>query len=141
DTESELSAILFELPNITLDQVPAGGEESNQVIRTWGAPREGARALPHWEIGSKLGLIDFERGAKISGSGFIVFRRGGARLVRSLMNLMLDVHAGEHGYEETWVPVVVNRASMIGTGQLPAREEDTATLKGDDAPIIPTAQP
>jgi seryl-tRNA synthetase len=140
ETESELSAILFELPNITLDQVPAGGEESNQVVRTWGAPREGARVVPHWEIGTKLGLIDFERGAKISGSGFIVFRRGGARLVRSLMNLMLDVHASEHGYEETWVPVVVNLASMTGTGQLPKFEEDMYALKGDDAFLIPTAE-
>ena len=140
ETESELSAILYELPNITLDQVPAGGEESNQVVRTWGAPREGTRAVPHWEIGTKLGLIDFERGAKISGSGFIVFRRGGARLVRSLMNLMLDVHASQHGYEETWVPVVVNRASMIGTGQLPKFEEDMYALKGDDAFLIPTAE-
>src|SRR6266566_8892582 len=91
-SEGELSAILLELPNITLDQVPAGGEESNAVVRTWGTPREGARVKPHWEIGTKLGLIDFERGAKISGSGFIVFRGKGALLVRSLINLMLDVH-------------------------------------------------
>src|SRR6202165_122828 len=139
-TESELSAILLELPNVTLDQVPAGGEESNEVVRTWGTPREGARVAPHWEIGTRLGLIDFERGAKVSGSGFIVFRRAGARLVRSLMNLMLDVHAGELGYEETWVPVVVNRASMIGTGQLPKFEEDMYALRGDDAFLIPTAE-
>ncbi|HEV2018777.1 MAG TPA: serine--tRNA ligase [Gemmatimonadaceae bacterium] len=140
ETETELSAILLELPNVTLDQVPAGGEESNEVVRTWGTPREGARVQPHWEIGTRLGLIDFERGAKISGSGFIVFRRAGARLVRSLMNLMLDLHAGEHGYEETWVPVVVNRASMIGTGQLPKFEDDMYALKGDDAFLIPTAE-
>lgn len=139
-TESELSGILLELPNLTLDQVPAGGEENNEVVRTWGTPREGARVLPHWEIGTKLGLVDFERGAKISGSGFIVFRRAGARLVRSLMNLMLDVHASEHGYEETWVPVVVNRASMIGTGQLPKFEEDMYALRSDDAFLIPTAE-
>ncbi len=140
ETETELSAILLELPNVTLDEVPAGGEESNKIVRTWGTPREGARVQPHWEIGTRLGLVDFERGAKISGSGFIVFRRAGARLVRSLMNLMLDVHAGEHGYEETWVPVVVNRASMIGTGQLPKFEEDMYALKGDDAFLIPTAE-
>jgi seryl-tRNA synthetase len=139
-TETELSAILLELPNVTLDQVPAGGEEKNEVVRTWGTPREGARLQPHWEIGTKLGLVDFERGAKISGSGFIVFRRAGARLVRSLMNLMLDVHTGEHGYEETWVPVVVNRASMIGTGQLPKFEEDMYALKGEDGFLIPTAE-
>jgi seryl-tRNA synthetase len=140
ETETELSRILLELPNVTLDQVPEGGEERNEIVRTWGTPREGARVQPHWEIGTKLGLVDFERGAKISGSGFIVFRRSGARLVRSLMNLMLDVHAAEHGYEETWVPVVVNRASMVGTGQLPKFEEDMYALKGDDAFLIPTAE-
>ena len=140
ETETELSAILLELPNVTLDQVPAGGEEKNAVVRTWGTPREGARVQPHWEIGTKLGLVDFGRGAKISGTGFIVFRRAGARLVRSLINLMLDVHAGEHGYEETWVPVVVNRDSMIGTGQLPKFEEDMYALKGEDGFLIPTAE-
>jgi len=140
ETESQLSSILLEIPNITLDEVPPGGEESNVVVRSWGAPREGARVKPHWEVGTSLGLIDFERGAKISGSGFIVFRRAGARLVRSLINLMLDVHTREHGYEETWVPLVVNRASMIGTGQLPKFEDDMYALKGEDAFLIPTAE-
>ena len=140
ETESQLSSILLEIPNITLDEVPAGGEESNTVVRTWGKPRDGARLKPHWEVGTSLGLIDFERGAKISGSGFIVFRRAGARLVRSLMNLMLDVHTRDHGYEETWVPVVVNRGSMTGTAQLPKFEDDMYALKGDDAFLIPTAE-
>src|SRR5438105_378721 len=140
ETEGQLSAILLELPNITLDQVPAGGEENNSVVRTWGEPREGARLQPHWEVGARLGLIDFERGAKISGSGFIVFRGHGARLVRSLMNLMLDVHIREHGYEEIWVPVVVNRASMTGTAQLPKFEEDMYALKDADQFLIPTAE-
>ena len=139
-TESQLNAILLELPNVTLDEVPAGGEESNSIVRTWGDPREGASVQPHWEIGARLGLIDFERGAKISGSGFIVFRRQGARLVRSLLNLMLDVHTRDHGYEETWVPVVVNRTSMIGTAQLPKFEEDMYALKDEDAFLIPTAE-
>jgi len=140
ETEGQLNSILLELPNMTLDQVPAGGEESNAVVREWGTPRAGARVQPHWEIGTRLGLIDFERGAKISGSGFIVFRATGARLVRSLMNLMLDVHTREHGYEETWVPVVVNRASMTGTAQLPKFEEDMYALKDEDAFLIPTAE-
>jgi seryl-tRNA synthetase len=140
ETESQLSSILLELPNITLEEVPVGGEESNTVIRTWGSPREGARVKPHWETGTSLGLIDFERGAKITGSGFIVFRRTGARLVRALMNLMLDVHTREHGYEETWVPVVVNRASMTGTAQLPKFEDDMYALKGEDAFLVPTAE-
>jgi len=139
-TEGQLNAILLELPNVTLDEVPSGGEESNAVVRTWGNPREGGSVQPHWEIGAKLGLIDFERGAKISGSGFIVFRRQGARLVRSLLNLMLDVHTRDHGYEETWVPVVVNRQSMIGTAQLPKFEEDMYALKGEDSFLIPTAE-
>jgi seryl-tRNA synthetase len=140
ETERELNAILLELPNVTLDEVPAGGEECNAVVRSWGAPREGAPVRPHWEVGTALGLVDFERGAKISGSGFIVFRRQGARLVRSLMNLMLDLHTQEHGYEETWVPVVVNRASMIGTAQLPKFEEDMYALKDEDSFLIPTAE-
>src|SRR5689334_9877430 len=123
ETESELSAILLELPNLTLEQVPAGGEENNTVVRTWGTPREGARVRPHWEIGSSLGLIDFERGAKISGSGFIVFRKKGARLVRALMNLMLDDHTREHGYEEGGAPVVANSESTSGTGQAPKFDE------------------
>jgi seryl-tRNA synthetase len=139
-SESELSAILLELPNITVDQVPAGGEENNSVVRTWGSPREGARVAPHWEIGTRLGLIDFERGAKISGSGFIVFRGKGARLVRALMNLMLDTHTSDHGYDETWVPVVVNRAAMTGTAQLPKFEDDMYALKDEDMFLIPTAE-
>jgi len=139
-TESELSAILLELPNVTLDQVPAGGEDKNTVVRSWGSPREGVRVQPHWEIGTRLGIIDFERGAKISGSGFILFRGLGARLVRSLMNLMLDVHTREHGYEETWVPVVVNRTSMTGTAQLPKFEEDMYALRDENAFLIPTAE-
>ncbi len=139
-TEGELSAILLELPNVTLDQVPAGGEDKNAVVRSWGAPRDGARVQPHWEIGAKLGIIDFDGGAKLSGSGFIVFRGIGARLVRALMNMMLDVHTREHGYEETWVPVVVNRASMTGTAQLPKFEEDMYALRDEDAFLIPTAE-
>ena len=140
ETESQLSSILLELPNITLDEVPLGGEEANTVIRTWGSPREGARVKPHWETGTALGLIDFERGSRISGSGFIVFRGSGARLVRALMNLMLDVHTRDHGYEETWVPLVVNRASMTGTAQLPKFEDDMYALKDEDAFLIPTAE-
>lgn len=140
EAERELSALLLVLPNVTLDQVPAGGEENNAVVRSWGTPREKARVRPHWEIGAQLGLIDFERGAKISGSGFIVFRKTGARLVRALLNLMLDVHTTQHGYEETWVPVVVNRASMTGTAQLPKFEEDMYALREEEGFLIPTAE-
>ena len=140
ETEEQLSRILLDLPNITLDEVPAGGEENNAVVRTWGTPRENEKIVPHWEIGARLGLVDFERGAKISGSGFIVFRRSGARLVRALMNLMLDTHTREHDYEETWVPDVVNRPSMTGTAQLPKFEEDMYALIDQEGFLIPTAE-
>jgi seryl-tRNA synthetase len=138
--EAELQKNMLELPNITLDEVPAGGEEANRQIRSWGEPREAQSVKPHWEVGVDLGLIDFERGAKISGSGFIVFRGKGARLVRSLMNFMLDLHTAEHGYEEAWVPIVVNRASMTGTTQLPKFEDDMYAIKDEELFLIPTAE-
>lgn len=138
--ESGLRDILVTVPNITLPDVPAGGEEQNQVVRTWGEPRPSEGVRPHWEIGEERGLLDLARGAKISGSGFIVFRGLGARLTRALMNFFLDVHVGENGYEEIWVPVVVNRASMIGTTQLPKFEEDMYALKDEDMFLIPTAE-
>ena len=138
--ESDLEKAMLELPNVTLAEVPEGGEEANRHIRSWGTPRESAGLKPHWDLGVSLGLIDFERGAKISGSGFIVFRGKGARLVRALMNFMLDLHTAEHGYEEAWVPVVVNRKSMTGTSQLPKFEDDMYGLRDEDMFLIPTAE-
>ena len=125
---------------MTLPDVPEGGEANNQHIRSWGTPRSGEGIKPHWEIGVSLGLIDFERGAKISGSGFVVFRGAGARLVRSLMNFMLDLHTTQHHYEETWVPILVNRAAMTGTTQLPKFEDDMYAIHGEDLFLIPTAE-
>jgi len=138
--ESELRNVLLAVPNMTLADVPEGGEEANKVVRTWGTPRSTDGVRPHWEIGEERGLIDLARGAKISGSGFIVFRGLGARLTRALMNFFIDVHVREHGYEEIWVPVVVNRASMTGTTQLPKFEEDMYALKDEDLFLIPTAE-
>ena len=138
--EKDLELAMLELPNVTLPDVPEGGEESNRHIRSWGTPRDAGAVKPHWEVGVSLGLIDFERGARISGSGFIVFRGKGARLVRALMNFMLDLHTSEHGYEEAWVPVVVNRAAMTGTSQLPKFEEDMYGLRDEDLFLIPTAE-
>jgi len=141
ETESAVQQMLYELPNITLPEVPEGGEDANTVVRTWGTPRtDGASIKPHWEIGEALGVLDLPRGAKISGSGFIVYRGGGARLVRSLMNMMLDIHTSEHGYEECWVPLVVNRASMTATTQLPKFEEDMYGIRDTDLFLIPTAE-
>jgi len=138
--ESELKDILLGIPNVTLPDVPEGGEEANTVVRSWGEPRKTDGIRPHWEIGEEKGIIDLQRGAKISGSGFIVFRGPGARLTRSLLNFFIDTHVSENGYEEVWVPVVVNRASMTGTTQLPKFEEDMYALKDEDLFLIPTAE-
>jgi seryl-tRNA synthetase len=138
--ESELDRLMLEIPNITLPEVPSGGEECNVIVREWGTPRTEPGLRPHWEIAEALGIIDLPRGAKISGSGFVVYRGAGARLVRSLMNLFLDTHTTEHGYEEVWVPVVVNRASMTGTTQLPKFEDDMYALRDEDMFLIPTAE-
>jgi seryl-tRNA synthetase len=138
--QARVDEVLLSVPNITLPDVPAGDETQNVVVRSWGEPRAAAGVTPHWEIGERLGLFDLPRGAKISGSGFIVYRGLGARMVRSLMNMMLDLHTGTFGYDETWVPVVVNRASMIGTTQLPKFEDDMYALKDEDMFLIPTAE-
>jgi seryl-tRNA synthetase len=139
-TEEELTGVLLQIPNVLFADVPSGGEENNRVIRSWGSPRATDGVVPHWDIGARLGLIDLERGAKISGSGFIVYRGAGARLVRALMNLMLDTHTRGHGYEETWVPAVVNRASMTGTAQFPKFEEEQYGLADEELFLIPTAE-
>lgn len=141
EAEAAVAQLMYELPNITLADVPEGGEEANTIVRSWGTPRtDGASLKPHWEIGEALGILDLPRGAKISGSGFIVYRGLGARLVRALMNMMLDTHTDEHGYEECWVPLVVNRASMTGTAQLPKFEDDMYALRDEDLFLIPTAE-
>lgn len=141
ETEAAVSVMLYELPNITLPDVPEGDEAANTVVRSWGTPRTpDASIVPHWDKGEAFGMIDLARGAKISGSGFIVYRGRGARLVRALMNMMLDIHTDEHGYEETWVPLVVNRASMTGTGNFPKFEEDAYAVTEDELFLIPTAE-
>lgn len=138
--EEALQAILMEVPNVTLDDVPVGGEECNVIVRSWGTPRDSDGVRPHWEVASALGLFDLPRAAKLSGSGFTVYRGAGARLVRSLMSYFLDVHTAEHGYEEVWPPVLVTRATMTGTGQLPKFEDDAYKVAGDDLFLIPTAE-
>jgi len=138
--EREMQGILLEIPNVPLPDVPDGGEENNRVVRSWGTPRESAGVRPHWEIASERGWLDLERAAKISGSGFAVLRGPGARLTRALMSFFLDLHTREHGYEEVWAPVLVNRATMTGTGQLPKFEDDMYGIAGDDLFLIPTAE-
>jgi seryl-tRNA synthetase len=138
--EQALQQILLELPNLPLDEVPAGDESHNLVEKTWGEPRLGHGLKPHWELAEALGILDLPRGAKVTGSGFIVLRGAGARLTRALLNFFLDTHSREHGYEELWVPVVVNRAAMVGTGQLPKFEDDMYAVAGEDLFLVPTAE-
>ncbi len=141
EVEETVQALLYEIPNLTLPEVPEGDESNNTVVSSWGTPRQDGESLvPHWDKAAELGILDLPRGAKISGSGFIVFRGAGARLVRSLVNFMLDIHTMEHGYEECWVPLVVNRATMTGTGQLPKFEDDMYALREEGMYLIPTAE-
>ena len=140
ETEGQLAAILLEVPNVTAPDVPAGGESQNVIERSWGEPRPSDGVRPHWEIAAEHGLFDLERASKISGSGFAVFRGAGARLARALLNFFLDAHTREHGYEEVWPPVLVNRASMTGTGQLPKFADDAYKIEDDELFLIPTAE-
>jgi seryl-tRNA synthetase len=138
--EAGLTQALLEIPNITLSDVPDGGEEKNVIVREWGTPRPSTDVKPHWEIGAQLGMIDVERASKVSGSGFVFYRGLGARLVRALMNFFMDVHSTEHGYQEVWPPLLVNRGAMTGTGQLPKFEDDAYATRTDDLFLIPTAE-
>ena len=140
DTEDALNALLLDIPNIPLADLPPGGEDDGVIVREWGTPRPTGTLKPHWDIAESLGIVDLTRAAKISGSGFAVFRGAGARLVRSLINFCIDLQTSEHGYEECWVPALVNRASLIGTSQLPKFEDDLYGLKGDDLFLVPTAE-
>ena len=130
------------IPNLPHESVPIGNDaKDNVIVREWGeAPKFSFEPVPHWDIATNLGLIDFERGAKLSGSGFILYTGLGARLERALLNFMLDFHASKHGYKEVFPPFVVNRACMIGTGQLPKFEFDMYRLPDDDLFLIPTAE-
>ena len=138
--EDALRGILLELPNMTLPGVPPGGEENNRVTKEWGTPRRENGLQAHWDLGVRLGVLDLERAAKVSGSGFVAYRGLGARLARGLLQFFMDVHSREHGYEEVWPPDLVNRATMTGTGQLPKFEDDAYSVKGDELFLIPTAE-
>lgn len=143
EIESKLSDILYNIPNMPSDTTPVGKDETdNKIVRTWGEPRKfDFEPAPHWEIATSLDIIDFDRGSKIAGSGFILYKGLGARLERSLFNWMLDVHTAEHGYTEVFPPFLINRRSMTGTGQLPKFEEDMYhTDKDDDLFLDPTAE-
>ncbi|PIC65826.1 serine--tRNA ligase [Sporosarcina sp. P21c] len=140
--EEELNYVLMRIPNIPHDSVPVGDSEDDNVeVRTWGElPTFNFEPKPHWEIGTDLQLLDFERAAKVTGSRFVFYRGLGARLERALINFMLDLHQEEHGYEEMLPPYLVNRTSLTGTGQLPKFEEDAFLIEEEDYFLIPTSE-
>jgi len=140
--DTEIRNILLNIPNIPHESVPVGRDESeNRVVREWGVkPEFQFEPKGHWELGENLGIIDFNDGAKISGSGFIVYKGKGARLQRALVDMMLNIHVDRHGYTEIRPPYLVSRDSMTGTGQLPKFEEDAYRIDDEDLFLIPTAE-
>lgn len=140
--DEELASLLLTIPNLPAADVPVGrSEEDNVVVRTWGEPKHYPFVpKPHWEIGEALGILDFERGAKLTGARFTLYRGAGARLERALINFMLDLHTEQHNYVEMLPPFMVNRESMTGTGQLPKFEDDLFRIEGMDYFLIPTAE-
>ncbi|MBL1225344.1 serine--tRNA ligase [Enterococcus sp. BWR-S5] len=142
DTDEQLKAIASALPNLPHESVPVGaGEEENVELRKWSEPRTfDFEPKPHWEVAENLGILDFERGAKVAGSRFVYYKGLGARLERALYNFMLDLHVYDHGYTEIIPPYIVNSNSMYGTGQFPKFREDGFQLEDTDFTLIPTAE-
>ncbi len=142
DVENKLYEIVYLIPNRPHSSVPIGNsEDDNSFVREWGKkPELDFAPAPHWEIGENLKILDFERGAKITGARFTLYRDLGAKLERALINFMLDKHTDEHGYTEVLPPFIVNRDSMRGTGQLPKFADDLFKIEGLDYFLIPTAE-
>jgi seryl-tRNA synthetase len=141
-TEERLNSLLLEVPNIPRPDVPLGeGEEGNVILRQWGEPQDYAfTPLPHWDLGERLGIIDFERGVKLSGSRFYVLKGAGARLQRALISYMLDLHTSQHGYTEVYPPFVVKEECMWSAGQLPKFADNLYHDVEDDLWLVPTAE-
>ena len=142
EKEEALRDFMMVIPNIPHESVVAGrGDQDNLEVRKWGKiPEFSFSPKPHWDIGEDLDILDFDRGAKITGARFTLYKGLGARLERALINFMLDLHTGEHGYLEVLPPFLVNRKTMTGTGQLPKFEEDLFKLTDPDYFLIPTAE-
>jgi seryl-tRNA synthetase len=140
--EETLEQLLLSIPNIPHESVPVGEtEEDNVEIKKWGETRDfGFEPKPHWDVADQLGILDFEKAGKVTGSRFVFYKGLGARLERALISFMLDLHVDEHGYTEVLPPYIVNRASMTGTGQLPKFEEDAFRIESEDFFLIPTAE-
>ncbi len=141
-TEETLRKIVMIIPNIPHESVVYGtGSEDNPVVRMWGEkPKMDFVPKPHWEIGEELGILDFARGAKITGARFTLYKGAGAHLERAIINFMLDLHTTSHGYTEVLTPFMVNATSMTGTGQLPKFAEDLFKIEGMEYYLIPTAE-
>ncbi len=160
EVEAQLEDVLLRIPNPADPGVPVGDADANVVVRTWGAllPRlvsggdagpfagtavagqDGWERKPHWDVAEGLGILDLERGAKISGSGFPVYRGAGAALQRALIDFFLGVHTRENGFTEIWPPAVVNAASARGTGQIPDKEDQMYVVTRDELYLVPTAE-
>ncbi|PXW89828.1 seryl-tRNA synthetase [Streptohalobacillus salinus] len=140
--EEKLEQLMLSIPNIPHESTPVGETEDDNVeIRKWGDVKvPGFEQIPHWDLATRLQMLDFERAAKVTGSRFVFYTGIGARLERALINFMMDLHAEEHGYSEMLPPYIVNRQSMTGTGQLPKFEEDAFKLEDWDYFLVPTAE-
>lgn len=140
--QEQCTAIAERLPNLPHESVPVGADEAANVeVRRWSTPKTFSfEPKPHWEIGEALGILDFERGAKVSGSRFLYYKGLGARLERAVYNFMLDQHVNEHGYTEVIPPYLVNSKAMFGTGQFPKFKEDVFQVAESDLTLIPTAE-
>ena len=142
EINAKFDEMALSLPNLLDDSVPeGGGEEDNVVVRTWGEkPKFAFTPRPHFEIGVEHDILDFERGVKLAGARFYVYRGLAARLERSIINFMLDLHTKEHGYTEIFGPFIVNDDSMIGTGQFPKFKDEYYRIERDGLSLIPTAE-
>lgn len=140
--DAELRDALLVIPNIPHESVPVGEDEkSNRVERTWGTPPQfGFEAKDHIELGESLGILDFERAAKVSGARFVFLKGAAARLERALIQFMMDLHSREHGYTEVWPPFLVLGSTMEGSGQLPKFADEAFTVSGRDLWLVPTAE-
>ena len=143
--ETELDEVMLRIPNPADPDVPIGGEDDGLIVRTWGDPAghvrpDGSLVRPHWEVGETLGMLDLGAGAKVTGSGFPMYRGFGAALQRALIDFMIGIHTREHGMIEIWPPALVNAASARGTGQIPDKEELMYVVTRDELYLVPTAE-
>ena len=140
--EEEVNSVLLELPNLPEDDVPTGlGEEDNVLVREWGEPRTfDFTPQAHWDLGESLGIIDFQRGTRMAGSRFFILTGMGAKLERALISWMLDLHTTEHNYREVYLPAIVKREIMEGSGNLPKFGDNLYHDEEDDLWLVPTAE-